>query len=160
MKFEKLLLYVMGAALALVCLRFPVWGIIALERKLDTYPIVSRETVTTIDEMGTTLEDFGEACEVHQFLEGEYIYRSECGLYPETRGCSFMKEELERVTTEMYAAVDRRKALAARADWGLLKSMTLGAQAYTHSTWLCAQPYARFSVQIGVGFTPTYDTSS
>lgn len=60
----------------------------------------------------------------------------------------------------MYAAFAARKAIDARANWGLVKSMILGTQAYTHSTWLCAPAYATFTTQINVGFTPTYDPAS
>ncbi len=146
MSFERLLSGTLTGLLAFVCLKFPVWGMIALERKLDTYPIVSQETVASLDEMRMALKDFDEACETHQAGERdamngveEYVHEFEF---------ENPSELIESATADMYSAVAQRKALAAKADWGLLKSMTLGAQAYTHSTWLCAPPYASFTTQI------------
>lgn len=155
MKPERLLLILVVGLLAIVSLKFPVWGIIHLERKLNTYPIVSRETIATIDEMSATLDDFGEACEAHQAAERD-LYSLDPDDDPESFAA--VGADVEEAATAMYAAVAARKELAAKADWGLIKSMLVGGQGYTHSTWLCAPAYASFAVQINVGFTPTYDT--
>lgn len=188
MKFERLLLFAVMGLLALVCLKFPVWGIIALERKLDSYPIVSRDTIEIIDEMVGALEDFGKACETHQYGErrvqnfslrsceyeqsyrscpygdGEYEACLEWEQQNPVKSCTEQLNEIvakvDEATHDMYAAVARRKAIAARAGFGLLKSMTLGTQAYTHSTWLCTPTYATFTTQINLGFTPTYEPAS
>lgn len=155
MRSERLLLILVGALLALVCLKFPVWGIIALERKLDTYPVVSRDTIAFIDEMENSLGDFDIACETHQAAERDTLN----GVEYYENGFDFAdpQDAIGSATADMYAAVAHRKALAAKADFGLLKTMILGTQAYTHSTWLCAPAYASFTTQINLGFTPTYD---
>ncbi|MFA4845231.1 MAG: hypothetical protein WC654_01595 [Patescibacteria group bacterium] len=185
MSWEKLLIGGMAALLALVCIKFPVWGVIELERKLDFYPIVSSDTVAMMDEMKAALADFGEACEAHQYAEGHEMnfsstsceyeagYRScpygegeyeDCREWEQENPVKTCKEQMieiansvEEATNDMYAAVARRKAISAKADFGLLKTMTLGTNAYTHSTWLCAPAYASFSTQINMGFSPTYD---
>lgn len=153
----------MGALLLLVCAKFPVWGVILLERKLEVYPIVSRETVATLDEMSITLNDFGEACEAHQAYERDLYYVADCSdesISECVRRVDGASQRIEEATDKMYAAVAARKAIAARADWWLVKSMLIGGQAYTHSTWLCAPAFASFTTQINLGFTPTYDTSA
>jgi hypothetical protein len=154
---EKCFYVGMGALLTLLCLKFPVWGIIHLERKFDTYPIVSQQTIATLDQMSATLGDFSEACEWHQAAERDEYY-----LDPntDTERLAAVGADVESATAAMYAAVAARKSLSAQADWGLLKSMLIGGQGYTHSTWLCAPAYAMFSTQINVGFTPTYDTAT
>ncbi len=162
MSFERLLSGTLTGLLAFVCLKFPVWGMIALERKLDVYPIVSHQTVNTLDEMAASLVDFDRACQAHQAAERDLSLVSDCyGLDLSTAECIRLVDSassrIDQASEDMFAAVASRKALAAKADWGLLKSMTLGAQAYTHSTWLCAPPYASFTTQISLGFTPTYD---
>lgn len=142
----------MAALLALVCAKFPVWGIIELERKLDVYPLVSHETIDTIDQMTATLTDFGDACEAHQLAERDLNY-----LADDPESLAVAGTGVEVATADMYTAVARRKALAAKVDWSLVKSMLIGGQVYTHSTWLCAPPYASFTTQINMGFAPTYD---
>lgn len=155
MKPERLLLTLLGALLALVCLKFPIWGVITLERKLDTYPLVSRDTIAIIDEMEETLEDFSVACEAHQAGERDALN----GVDSYYDGFEFKDPEdlIDSATADMYAAVARRKTIAARANWNLFKSVALGTQAYTHSKWLCAPLYATFTTQINMGFTPTYN---
>lgn len=155
MKIERVLLILVGALLALVCAKFPVWGIMAIERKLDSYPLVSRNTIATIDEMTSTLGDFAEACEMHQAAERDLNERDMS--YLVDGGQAVEPPDIEKATSDMYSAVARRKTIAARVNWGLLKTVILGTQAYTHSTWLCAPPYATFTTQINLGFTPTYD---
>ncbi|TAL51161.1 hypothetical protein EPN81_00705 [Patescibacteria group bacterium] len=183
MKLERLALYVTFGLLTIVFLRFPVMGVIALERKLDAYPIVSQETIATIDEFGGALEDFDAACAMYQdwlqdaqrfdigTCEYEASYRTcpydgyeaclQWGLDNPIEPCTDRLVEIEKkvdqAANEMYAAVERRKTIAARADLNLLKSMVLGTQTYTHSKWLCAPPYATFTTQISLGFTPTYE---
>lgn len=166
--FPTILNVLIGALLLLVCLKFPVWGVIELERKLDVYPLVSQQTIATLDKMSVTLGDFSDACEKHQAAEWEMGIFQDCHnhLIMDIRdeSCEERREKagkkLDQATADMYAAVAARKALARDADWGLLKSMVIGGQGYTHSTWLCAPAYATFSTQINVGFTPTYDSTS
>lgn len=149
---------ILGAFLLLLCLKFPVWGIITLERKLDTYPVVSRETVAMLDQMASTLAAFDQACQDHQAGKRDALNGVEA--YREGYVYATPEDLIRSATAEMYMAVARRKALAREADWSLLKSMLIGGQAYTHSTWLCAPAYASFTTQINVGFTPTYDPAS
>ena len=157
-----ILTLLLGGLLFLVCMKFPIWGVIAIERKLDVYPIVSRDTIATIDEMTSSLEDFSMACEARQAYERDLMIVADCyGNDTSTSECVRLvdgaSKGIDEATADMYAAVARRKALAAEANWSLLKTMALGTQAYTHSTWLYAPASATFSTQINVGFTPTYD---
>ena len=48
MKKEQIALTIIGAFAVIVSLKFPVWGVITLERKLDTYPLHA-PTLTTHD---------------------------------------------------------------------------------------------------------------
>ena len=151
---NRIVLGGLAALLALVCVKFPIWGIVYVEREFDVYPIVSRETLASIDEMGEALADFGTACEAHQAAERDAMNGVE---YRDGFGSESPDDLVDLATGDMYAAVARRKAVAARADFGLLRSMVLGTQAYTHSIWMCAPAYATFATQINMGFTPTYD---
>lgn len=59
---------------------------------------------------------------------------------------------------DLNASVARRKELARQANFGLLKTIVLGTQAYTHSTWWCADPEYQTPglVAIHISFVPTY----
>jgi hypothetical protein len=141
--------------LAFLAFRIALWGVIELERKFEVYPIVSHETVTTLEQMRMTFNAFDKACEAHQAGQRDvYI-----GIQSYAEGFPYATPDdlVQDATTIMHAAVAIRKELAAQADWGLFKSMLIGGQDYTHSTWLCAPPYATFTTQINMGFTPTYD---
>ena len=152
---ERLFLVSLLAALALLSLKFPMWGAIALERKLDVYPIVGSDTIAMLDRMEMTLAAFDEACEAHQ----AGLRDASTGVESYSEGFAYATPEelIEVATDDMYAAVAARKALAQQADWGLVKSLLVGGQVYTHSTWRCAGAYATFTNQITLVFKPTYE---
>ena len=155
MKKEQIALTIIGAFAVIVSLKFPVWGVIALERKLDTYPLVDRDTVVMLDRMNAVYIAFDEACEAHQAGERDAMTGVET--YREGFEFSSPYDLIESATDGMYTAVAARKVLARQANWGLFKSMTIGGQRYTHATWLCAPAYADFTTQITPSFSPTYD---
>ena len=155
MKKEQIALTIIGAFAVIVSLKFPVWGIIKLERKLDVYPLVSRDTVAMLDRMNAVYIAFDEACEARQAGERDAMNGVEA--YQDGFEFSSPYDLIESATSDMYAAVAHRKALAHEAHWGLFKSMTIGGQLYTHATWLCAPAYADFTTQITPKYSFTYD---
>lgn len=149
------------ALFALVSAKIPVAGIVAVEREFEVYPIISQETVEIMDEMEASMNDFAVACEEHQnwmtVVENGSIEQCK---HTEVRDCAAyeqLDDHVDSASGDMYAAVARRQSVSRKANFSLITTMVLGTQAYTHSTWLCAEPYSSHTFDINMGFSPTYD---
>lgn len=164
MKAKRLPVILMGMLFALIGIKLLMLGVITLERKFEVYPVVSRESISTIDEMRASFGDFDVACRAHQAAERDVFLAVEKDPYysdqESLNEAEVVNHRVRLATQALYVAVNRRKAVAAWTNWGLLKTITLGTQHYTHSTWLCAPAYATFTTQVNVGFSKTYDHSA
>lgn len=140
---NRIVLGSLAAALSFVSIKVPVAGIVALEREFEVYPVVSQETVASMDELSAAAAEFDRAC---------YCYKSGAGASLNGKSCEGVASEFA-----LDEAKDHRKAAAAKLDPNLLTAIVLGVNYHTHSTWKCSGSSHDPKVDIDLGLFPTYD---
>ena len=140
---NRIVLGGLAALLALVCVKFPIWGIVYVEREFDVYPVVSQETIESMTELTSAYSEFDRAC---------YCYKSGAGAGINGESCEGIANE-----DALDNAKDHRKAAAAKLDPSLVSAVVLGVNYHTHATWQCSGSSHNPVMITNMGFTPSYD---
>lgn len=140
---SRLAIFSLIALFVLVGTKIPVWGIAAVEKRLDVYPVISQETVASMDELTAAYGEFSRAC---------FCYKSGAGTSLNGESCEGQANE-----AALEQAMDHRKAAAAKLNPGLITAIALGVNYHTHATWQCSGSAHRPVVDVDLGVTATYE---
>ncbi|MFA4845230.1 MAG: hypothetical protein WC654_01590 [Patescibacteria group bacterium] len=152
-------------AFVMIFIQFWVEGVINLESRFKSYPMVSQEKAALYKQLSLTESQYALACEVNREAHRALNRAHECTMtseLPVDGPSCYQQEEAARLVSlisqdAMDEAVVERDHLAKQLGHGWMKTMLMGTSKYTHSLWSCASPYANDGFVINTTFTKTYD---
>ncbi|MEK7620357.1 MAG: hypothetical protein AAB413_03925 [Patescibacteria group bacterium] len=144
MKFEKLLLSLLVSLILLMSTGLVSRGIAKVERRVEVFPIISESTVTLMEKLGASKDDFGRACDCYKKGALATAY--------DGTSCEGIANE-----AALTQATERRMQASAELDPSLLMAWVLGVVDKTHSTWQCSGTAYESVFDFNMSLSPTYD---